>query len=136
MIEEQWYVLDENKEPVKVDRMTGWMSYEAQRIVREDQICEVRVSTVFLGLDHNHVGKAGDSPILFETMIVGDEKYSKYQKRCSTWEQAITIHDTSCDFVRQQDSLAADVEDCSEHNFIEVNGEKKIDWMGLGFAIY
>ena len=48
----------------------------------------VRVSTVFLGLDHSF---GGGKPILFETMIFGG-KYNDYQERYSTWEEAEVGH--------------------------------------------
>ncbi len=101
MIEEQWYVLDEHKLPFKVDRQTGWMAYNDNRSVKVDELCGCKVSTVFLGLDHNHVGKPGDDPILFETMIYGNKKYSKFQQRCSTWNQAITMHESACALIRR-----------------------------------
>lgn len=76
----------------------------ADRHVGETQVGPLIVSTVFLGLDHNHSGR-GD-PILFETMIRGDRDqiielggrkhlvntWLNYQTRCSTWDQAQTMH--------------------------------------------
>lgn len=48
----------------------------------------VRVSTVFLGLDH--AWDAGP-PLIFETMIFGG-KHDEYQERYSTWKQAVAGH--------------------------------------------
>jgi hypothetical protein len=48
-----------------------------------------KVSTVFLGLDHNHSGEG--APILFETMVFlpsGNEDCVRY----STWEEAQRGH--------------------------------------------
>jgi len=53
-------------------------------------IGEVAVSTAFLGLDHNRLGRG--TPILFETMIFGADGDSLHQNRCSTWEQAEAMH--------------------------------------------
>jgi hypothetical protein len=53
-----------------------------------------RVSTVFLGLDHNHgrfFGGGETRPILFETMIFG-WRLDGYQTRCCTWTEAETMH--------------------------------------------
>ena len=61
---------------------------KGKRMVKVDHIDEVRISTVFLGLDHRH-GKG--EPLLFETMIFGGE-HDQYQTRCSTWEQAEAMH--------------------------------------------
>lgn len=47
----------------------------------------MKVSTVFLGLDHNLYGP----PHLFETMIFGGE-HDGYQERYSTWAEAETGH--------------------------------------------
>lgn len=46
------------------------------------------VSTVFLGLDHNHWG---GKPILFETMVFGG-KYDDFQHRYHTWDEAAKKH--------------------------------------------
>lgn len=55
----------------------------------------IRVSTVFLGLDHNHWG---GPPILFETMIFGGPHDGR-QNRCSTWDEAVTMHQQALDLV-------------------------------------
>lgn len=54
-------------------------------------LSKARVSTVFLGLDHNHLN---DGPaLLFETMIFPEGSYAEmYQRRCSTWEEAEEMH--------------------------------------------
>lgn len=48
----------------------------------------VRVSTVFLGLDHSWTE---DEVLLFETMIFGGE-HDEYCERYSTWEDAEAGH--------------------------------------------
>jgi len=59
--------------------------------VAESFIGDVRVSTTFLGLDHNFFGDG--PPLLFETMIFGaDGKPWDYQERCTTWVQAEAMH--------------------------------------------
>lgn len=50
----------------------------------------VRVSTVFLGLDHNFGFDGG--PVLFKTMIFGGT-HDMYQARYQTWEQAEAGHE-------------------------------------------
>lgn len=48
----------------------------------------VRVSTIFLGMDHS----MGDGPpLLFETMIFGGE-HDQYQRRYTTYEEAQEGH--------------------------------------------
>jgi hypothetical protein len=65
-----------------------WMG-DADRQVRHTEQGDVRVSTVFLGLDHQF----GDGPpLLFETMtFVGDDSVSC--ERYSTWAEAEAGHD-------------------------------------------
>jgi hypothetical protein len=49
----------------------------------------VRISTVFLGIDHNHLRQG--PPILFETMIFGGP-YDQYMDRYCTWAEAEAGH--------------------------------------------
>ena len=53
---------------------------------------EIRVSTVFLGLDHSYDGKG---PVLFETMIFGGE-HDQDQWRYKTWDEAEEGHFEAC----------------------------------------
>jgi hypothetical protein len=53
------------------------------------------VSTVFLGLDHRY---GEEPPLIFETMIFG--RGFEYQERCSTWDEAVAMHDRACEVVR------------------------------------
>ena len=76
-------------EAVPCDLMTWAHWFErADRIVAQDQIGPLHVSTVFLGLDHNWFG---DEPHLFETMLF-DACSDSYQNRCATWVQAEAMH--------------------------------------------
>lgn len=50
---------------------------------------QVRVSTIFLGLDHSF---GNGPPLLFETMIFGGP-LDQEQERCSTWEEAEKQHE-------------------------------------------
>jgi hypothetical protein len=69
----------------------------ANRVVAKTRIGNVRISTVFLGIDFN----SGDGPpLLFETMIFGSPRYAQYQIRCSTWKQAKKQHAEAVDLVR------------------------------------
>lgn len=79
-------------EPLAWDDALEWaqafeMMTDSQRVVAQDHVGDVLVSTVFLGLDHSF----GDGwpPLLFETMVFDE---SGYQHRYSTWEQAETGH--------------------------------------------
>jgi hypothetical protein len=82
------YVL-RNREPVLVDLMTWARELKlGDRKVGATEVGEVRISTVFFGLDHQF----GDGPpLLFETMVFGgplDQETVHY----STWKQAEEGH--------------------------------------------
>lgn len=56
-----------------------------------------RVSTVFLGIDHNVFG---GPPLLFETMIFGGV-HDETQLRCSKWDEAEEMHKLACEMARK-----------------------------------
>lgn len=60
-----------------------------KRVVAKTMIGAVRVSTVFLGLDHG-LGE-GEPPMIFETMIFGGPD-DQAQWRYSTWDEAEAGH--------------------------------------------
>lgn len=84
-----------NRKPVVVSDLFVWAKFmtniEARRVAISNwDKAGVEVSTVFLGLDHNHSGQ-GD-PILFETMVFGgdlDGEMSRYR----TWDEAEAGHE-------------------------------------------
>lgn len=96
-----YYTLDENKKVVPTDDLLGWAAViedTALRNVGDDEINNVRISTKFLGLDHNW--GEGD-PLVFETMCFSENKdYDEYMERYSTWEEAERGHIFACNAVR------------------------------------
>lgn len=76
--------------PFKVGLMEWGKWFEtANRIIRQTNIGKVKISTVFLGLDH----RFGDGPpLLFETMVFGGE-LDQEQERYSTWDEAEAGHE-------------------------------------------
>lgn len=88
------YRLDENHNPVPCTLEEYGRQYmngnEYTRRVGEDIISGIRISTVFLALDHRFYGDEGP-PILFETMIFGGE-HDQYQERYCTWNEAVEGH--------------------------------------------
>ena len=92
------YIL-EGTIPVPVDLCTWAQWYEtANRHVADTWVTpNVRVSTVFLGLDH----QGGDGPpVLFETMIVGGDIAGQDQWRHGSWHEAEQGHETVVAAVR------------------------------------
>ncbi len=63
------YILH-GKTAIPCDNLFAWAQWfeAADRLVAKTEVGDVRISTVFLGLDHNF--GEGD-PLLFETMIFG-----------------------------------------------------------------
>lgn len=94
------YVLDERGEPCPEPSLTKWAQWfeTAERHIALDELPnDVKVSTVFLGLDHNF-GLDGP-PILFETMIFGG-KHDQYQDRYETRDEALLGHAKALDLAR------------------------------------
>lgn len=76
--------------PVPEPDLLTWARWfeTAERHVGDTTIGSVRVSTVFMGLDH----RFGDGPpLLFETMIFSDGD-GEESWRCSTWLEAEAQH--------------------------------------------
>lgn len=93
------YVLNVFREPVPCADLLEWAGWleKANRIVSREMVGNVKVSTVFLGLDHNFSGVR--RPVLFETMIFGGE-HDSYQDRCCTWNEAELMHQRAIERVR------------------------------------
>jgi len=91
----RYYILDGHT-PVACGFMTcaTWLEANCEALhVARTQNGDVKVSTVFLGINHQY-GPEGP-PMLFETMIFGGA-HDEYQDRCSTWEQAEVMHAKAC----------------------------------------
>lgn len=72
------------------DVMTWAQQLEtADRQVADTMLGDVRVSTVFLGLDHQHV--PGGPPLIFETMVFGGDLDDEME-RYTTEAQAVAGH--------------------------------------------
>lgn len=91
------YILD-GKTPIPADLMQWGEWFEtADRHVAKDQIGDVGISTVFLGIDHRFADDG--PPLIFETMIFGGE-HDQYQTRASTWDEAERQHAEAVALVR------------------------------------
>ena len=86
------YILDENNNPVvepNVVKWGQWMGTSLRRRVGSDEpIPGVKVSTVFLGLDHSW---DDGPPVLWETMIFGGQ-FDEYQERYTSFNDAKEGH--------------------------------------------
>ena len=91
------YIL-EGKIPKVVEDVMEWGKWfeNADRHVNKTELPnDIKVSTVFLGIDHSF---NGGTPILFETMIFGG-KHDQYQKRYTTYEEAEKGHQSAVDMI-------------------------------------
>lgn len=68
-----------------------------RRRVGRDEGPGVRVSTVFLGLDHgHHHGEPNASPVLYETLVSGADGEGLDSDRYHTREEALAGHEAMC----------------------------------------
>lgn len=97
----QYAILNESHEVVPVSDVLEWAKWieKAERRVKLDILGKARVSTVFLGLNHNFL--LADQPLWFETMIFGS-KHDEFQNRCATWDHAIAMHDRAVSLVKAE----------------------------------
>lgn len=89
------YILDRDGKPVRANTLEWgvWLeTHREQRIVRQDTIDGIKVSTVFLGLDYYYGPRSQPhDPILWETMIFGGE-HDQYCQRYTSAEDAMAGH--------------------------------------------
>ena len=93
MSRSDWYTLDKDKNPVPLDfdkmlNNPALQMSNSDRQVAHNTIGKVRISTVFLQLDHQW---GEGPPLVFETMIFGGE-HDQYQERFHTWVEAEEGH--------------------------------------------
>lgn len=98
------YILKDGK-PIKIEQSERglreyvvWYNKDENRRVALTKFGDsIKVSTVFLSIDHNHgVGE----PLLWETMIFGGV-HDLWQERASTREQALLYHEEAVTLVTQ-----------------------------------
>lgn len=95
------YILDSHGNPVPCENLMAWGQWMEvmDRRVAYTSVYGVRVSTVFLGLDHNFFSDG--PPILFETMVFGG-KHDQYQDRYYTRQEAEQGHINTVEMVRDR----------------------------------
>jgi hypothetical protein len=72
-----------------------WFEEIENRRVAETHVGDVKISTVFLGIDHGFHRKH----LWFETMVFGGD-YDGYQRRYETWNEAASGHKKVVHLVR------------------------------------
>jgi hypothetical protein len=89
----------EGKDVLRVDGLEQWAKrmVDVDRHVAQTEVAlGVVVSTVFLGVNHQHFD---GPPLLFETMVFNDYGDDGTQERYSTWDEAEAGH---CRIVEEQ----------------------------------
>ena len=99
------YIL-EGRTPVRCDNVLEWAKWfeKAERHVAQESVGEVRISTVFLGLDH---GWGEPKPVLFETIVFGGT-LDQEQDRYYTWGEAEAGHRKIVERVKASPPNASD----------------------------
>lgn len=117
-VNRRYYTLD-GHEVGEVATLAEWEKWrlEGDRQVALTRIPPgLRVSTIFLGVDHNFLGQA--APVLFETMVFDDYGESTANgcgmRRYCTWAQAEDGHLDTVDAVAEH--LGVTVEDMAAAN--------------------
>lgn len=89
-----YYVLNDDNSVRGTNDTSEWaeMFQNAdRRIVKQEKVGGLSVSTVFLGIDHSFTWHY-EAPVVFETMIFGLPDDEEYQERYCTWEEAEAGH--------------------------------------------
>jgi len=96
-VRSRYYILDGHT-PVPVDVITWgqWFAVTERHVADDaDEGTGVRVSTVFLGLDHSFRDTGGGGPpVLFETLVFADShpEWDGRTERYATWNEALAGH--------------------------------------------
>jgi len=95
------YIIDENKNIVQEPDLIKWANwYETHnRHIGKDYVGRAKISTVFLGIDHN-LNRVGP-PILWETMIFGGPLDMEQFRCAGSWEQAEAMHEEAVETVER-----------------------------------
>jgi hypothetical protein len=92
------YILDAERNVIPCPSAEAWMEFNegaegwARKVVGETFVGNMRISTVFLGLDHNY--RADGPPLVFETMVfrMDEGDPAEWQQRYATWDVAAAGH--------------------------------------------
>lgn len=96
------YILGPDGQPKpEPDLMTWGKWFETgDRIVKQEQVGDSKVSTVFLGLDHSF--KDDGPPVLWETMVFGGWLNHEMDRCSGSREQAEAMHQRMVERVKNE----------------------------------
>lgn len=92
---DMYILLSDKKTPILTDDLLEWGRWmeKRDRVVAVSEWDGVKVSTVFLGLDHNFWG--GGPPILWETLVFEGE-YDGDMECYTSYDDALEGHKAMC----------------------------------------
>lgn len=95
----RYAILNEDRSLTYTDDHMLWAKNfdNPNRSLKQDTINGMRVSTVFLGLNHEY---GEGRPKWFETMIFGGSE--EYCERCETWQEALKMHEVAVEWAKDQ----------------------------------
>lgn len=95
------YILNDKGDPIEEPNLLTWGKWfeVADRHIASDEIEDVKVSTVFLGIDHSFE-TGNHKPVLFETMVFNGE-HDQYQERYTNKVAALAGHDRAAAMIRE-----------------------------------
>ena len=104
------YIL-KDRTPVPIENALDWGRWfeknYGKRRVGDDKSHGYRISTVFLGLDHQF---EEGPPLVFELMVFNPEGNAVFCDRFPTWEEAEQAHNQMCEQVRRHASAYGHLE--------------------------
>lgn len=105
MSNDKYILAADGETPIPEPELVKWAAWfeSAERHVAQDSLADgLRVSTVFLGLDHNFGFGSERVPILWETMIFGaDGDLEDYQERYKSYADAVAGHAVALDLAKK-----------------------------------
>lgn len=110
-----YYILDENNNPIGTNNVIKWgrLMQLKEKIVKQENVDNYFISTVFLGIDHSY---DFGNPVLWETMIFRKDKDGSkelgsdiFHDRYSTYDEAIQGHKEAVKLVK-----SGKIEDCED----------------------
>ena len=95
------YILSGHK-AMPCDDLLKWAEWveTADRVVAQETVGKVVVSTVFLGLDYSF---GNGPPLFFETMVLGGP-IDQETKLYTTWDEAVTGHQAMVELVKAKEA--------------------------------
>ncbi len=84
-----WILEGKEMRQVGLEEWAKWFQESPDQHLADTMQRDVRISTVFLGIDHSF--GMGGPPILFETMIFGG-RYEGDMQRAATYDEALAYH--------------------------------------------